>query len=55
MEEVLTVRVSTEVQRKLNRTPEEMERDIRTYAALMLFSLLARARRWDDDLASLSG
>ena len=37
MEEVLTVRVSTEVQRMLNRTPEEMERDIRTYAALMLF------------------
>ncbi|MGC9358341.1 MAG: UPF0175 family protein [Anaerolineae bacterium] len=37
MEEVLTVRVPTEVQRMLNRTPEEMERDIRTYAALMLF------------------
>jgi len=37
MEEELTVRVPTEVQRMLNRTPEEMERDIRLYAALMLF------------------
>jgi len=37
MEEVLNVRVPTEVQRMLNRTPEEMERDIRMYAALMLF------------------
>ncbi len=37
MEEVLTVRVPTEVQRMLNRTPEEMSRDLRIYAALMLF------------------
>jgi predicted HTH domain antitoxin len=37
MEEVLTIRVPTEVQRMLNRTPEEMGRDIRAYAALMLF------------------
>ena len=37
MEEVLTVRVPGEVQRMLNRTPEEMGRDIRLYAALMLF------------------
>ncbi|MEA3345717.1 MAG: UPF0175 family protein [Chloroflexota bacterium] len=37
MEEVLTVRVPTEVQRMLNRTSEEMSRDLRIYAALMLF------------------
>jgi len=37
MEEVLTIRVPSEVQRMLNRTPEEMGRDIRMYAALMLF------------------
>ena len=37
MEEVLTVRFPTEVQRMLNRTPEEMSRDLRIYAALMLF------------------
>jgi predicted HTH domain antitoxin len=37
MEEKLTVRVPTEVQRMLNRTPEEIGRDIRLYAALMLF------------------
>ena len=37
MGEVLAVRVPAEVQRMRNRTPEEMERDIRLYAALMLF------------------
>lgn len=37
MEEVLTVRIPTEVQRMLNRTSEEMSRDVRLYAALMLF------------------
>jgi predicted HTH domain antitoxin len=37
MEELLTVRVPTEVQRMLNRTSGEMARDIRMYAALMLF------------------
>ena len=37
MEEKLTVRVPTEVPRRLNRTPAEMQRDIRLYAALMLF------------------
>jgi len=37
MEEVLTVRIPTEVRRMLNRTPEEIGRDIRMYAALMLF------------------
>ena len=37
MDELLTVQVPAEVQRMLNRTREEMERDIRLYAALMLF------------------
>jgi predicted HTH domain antitoxin len=37
MEEVLTVRIPTEVQRILKRTSAEMSRDIRLYAALMLF------------------
>ncbi|MFO7742866.1 MAG: UPF0175 family protein [Anaerolineae bacterium] len=37
MEQELTVRVPAEVQRMLNRTPEEMSQDIRLYAALMLF------------------
>jgi predicted HTH domain antitoxin len=35
--EVLSVLVPTEIRRMLNRTPDEMERDIRLYAALMLF------------------
>jgi len=36
MEEALTVRVPAAIQRMLNRTSEEMGRDIRLYAALML-------------------
>jgi predicted HTH domain antitoxin len=39
MEEMLIVRVSVEIQQMLNRTPEEMSRDVRSYAALMLFQL----------------
>lgn len=39
MEDVLTVQIPTEVRRMLNRTPEEMVRDLRLYAALMLFQL----------------
>ena len=39
MEETLTIRVPAEVQQMLNRTPEEMSRDVRLYAALMLFQL----------------
>lgn len=37
MEEVLTLRVPIEIQQMLNRTSEELGRDIRLYAALMLF------------------
>lgn len=37
--EVLTVQVPDEVRRMLNRTPGEMARDLRLYAALMLFRL----------------
>jgi len=39
MEEVLTIQVSQEIREMLNRTPEEMARDVRLYAALMLFRL----------------
>ena len=39
MEDILTIHIPDEIRYKLNRTPEEMCRDIRTYAALMLFSL----------------
>ena len=35
--EKVTIRIPTEVQRMLNRTPEEIGRDVRLYAALMLF------------------
>jgi len=37
--EALTVEVPDEVRRMLNRTPGEMARDLRLYAALMLFRL----------------
>lgn len=39
MEEILTIQVPDEIRRALNRTPEEMARDIRLYAALMLYKL----------------
>ena len=39
MEDILTVHIPNEIRQKLNRTPEEMSRDIRIYASLMLFRL----------------
>ncbi len=39
MEDILTIRLPDEIRRMLNRTPEEMCRDVRIYAALMLFRL----------------
>ena len=39
MEEILTIRIPAEIRKMLNRTPEEMSRDIRIYTALMLFRL----------------
>ncbi len=39
MEEVLTIQVPGEIRQMLNRTPEELSRDVRLYAALMLFRL----------------
>ena len=39
MEQTLTVRVPEEIPHMLNRTPEELERDLRLYAALMFFKL----------------
>jgi predicted HTH domain antitoxin len=39
MDETLTITIPGAVQQMLNRTPEEMGRDLRLYAALMLFRL----------------
>jgi len=39
MEEILTIRIPVEIRKMLNRTPEEMSRDMRVYTALMLFRL----------------
>ncbi len=39
MEETLAVRIPGEIQQMLNRTPEELGRDVRLYAALMFFQL----------------
>jgi predicted HTH domain antitoxin len=39
MEEVLTIHLPGEIRQMLNRTPEELARDVRLYAALMLFRL----------------
>lgn len=39
MEEALTVCIPAEIRQMLNRTPEELSRDMRLYTALMLFRL----------------
>jgi len=39
MEEILTIRLPNEIRKVLNRTSDEMSRDVRIYAALMLFRL----------------
>ena len=39
MEDLVTVHVPTKIRTALNRTPEELGRDLRLYAALMLFQL----------------
>jgi predicted HTH domain antitoxin len=39
MEEILNVRLPGEIRQMLNRTPEELARDMRLYSALMLFQL----------------
>jgi predicted HTH domain antitoxin len=39
MEETLTIHLPGEIRQMLNRTPEELARDVRSYSALMLFRL----------------
>jgi hypothetical protein len=39
VEETLTIQVPGEIRQMLNRTPEELARDVRLYSALMLFRL----------------
>jgi predicted HTH domain antitoxin len=39
MEETLTIQFPGEIRQMLNRTPEELARDVRLYSALMLFRL----------------
>ena len=39
MEETLTIRLPGEIRQMLNRTPEELARDVQLYSALMLFRL----------------
>ena len=39
MEEALIIQVPGEIRQMLNRTPEELARDMRLYSALMLFRL----------------
>jgi predicted HTH domain antitoxin len=39
MEETLTIHIPGEIKHMLNRTSDELARDVRLYAALMLFRL----------------
>lgn len=47
MEEALVIQVPGEIRQMLNRTPEELARDMRLHSALMLFRLgkLSSGRR----------
>ena len=38
MEEIVTIRLPGETRQMLNRTPEEIDREVCLYAALMLYS-----------------
>jgi len=50
----ITVNLSDEVQRALNRTPNEMERDVKLYAALMLYQLGKLSSGMAAEMAGLS-
>ena len=39
MQEALTIHYPSEIRQMLNRTPDELARDVQLYAALMLFRL----------------
>ncbi|GIV77113.1 UPF0175 family protein [Litorilinea aerophila] len=39
MEETVTITIPASIRQMLNRTPEEIGRDLRLYAALMMFRL----------------
>ena len=39
MQDVLTIHLPSEIGQMLNRTPDELARDVQLYAALMLFRL----------------
>ena len=39
MEDVLPIHLPSEIRSMLNRTPDELARDVQLYAALMLFRL----------------
>ncbi len=39
MEEILTIHLPSNIRQMLNRTSDELARDVRLYAALMLFRL----------------
>ena len=39
MEEILTLRIPSEIRQMLNRTPEEISRDLKVYTGLMLFRI----------------
>jgi len=39
MVEILTLRIPSEIRQMLNRTPEEISRDLKVYTGLMLFRI----------------
>jgi predicted ATPase with chaperone activity len=51
MEEVLTIHLPSEILQMLNHTSDELARDVRLYAALMLFRLGKLSSGAEDKLA----
>lgn len=50
----ITVELPEQVQQALNRTPREMERDVKLYAALMLYQLGKLSSGMGAQMAGLS-
>ena len=53
MQEALTIHLPSEIRHMLNRTPEELARDVQLYAALMLFRLGKLSSRAASEMAGV--
>jgi predicted HTH domain antitoxin len=54
MQDVLSIRLPEEIRQMLNRTPEELARDMRLYTAFMLFRLKKLSSGAAAEMAAIS-